>query len=156
MLQSKLFQVSAKTHALLNNEAMVWQLFKLNLGFWLIIDIQVLPTPRVWLRIPFVGDLIAGLSQYEVCANSFIPDFLRLEAFWDDWAEVRRSTRDLWADIQDPEMLSDNREYCNTTLKSLQEWGLSKEQALTLSDENGNGPYLMIRGISQRIESVRY
>ena len=156
MLKSKLFQVSAKAHALMNNEALTFSLFKLNLGFWLIIDAQILPTPRVWLRVPFIGELIAGFTQYEVCSDSFIPDFIRFEVLGCDWKEVSRSTYKLWEDIQDPEMLSVSGSPNSTTLENLIEWGLRNEQAIRLCEEAGEAPYFMIRGISQRIDSVRY
>jgi hypothetical protein len=151
-----MFKVSPSIHAILNNEAFVWNLCKLNLGFWLILDVQLLPLPRVWLRLPFVGELIVGFTQYEVCADTFIPDYIKLELLACDWSEVVASTQKLWKDIRDPKFLSIIGSPRNTTIENLIEWGLEPQEALSLCEQAGEAPYIMIRGISQRIDSIRY
>lgn len=153
---SKLFQVNPEVHALLNNEAFVLSPFKLNLGFWLILDVQLLPLPRIWLRIPFVGEIAVGFMQYEVCSDGTIPDFIGFEVNTRKWVEVEVISKKLWEDIRDPGLLSVCGSPEPNTLENLIAWGIGIEDAERLCEEAGDAPFIMIRGISNRIDSNRY
>jgi hypothetical protein len=148
-------QLSESDHALLNNGGFEWNLFRLNLGFRFIIDVQVLPTPRLWLRLPYVGEILIGLTQLEVCKDSYFePDYIVAEAAVRGWGDVTTNDKRIWEQLPSPELtaVSGNPKPLRSR-GDLLAWGMPIEEAIRLC-EDGEVPTLLPRRLNRLLDSV--
>lgn len=161
-MQKPMFQVSPSVHALLNNEALSFSLFKANFGFRLIFDLQVLPLPRVWIRIPLIGELVLGFIQFEVCGGTLSPDIVGFEYSLRTWETVSANSERVWNDIEDPELLfvCGNPNAWSLSeqarMKALRAWGLPTQAIKQICNSTEDIPTLQPRGLNSRIDSNRY